>query len=190
MSLLLYRIGSQARYDFPMIFDWTLNTGNLLTAVGFAGTIVSLSLTRKQMVRNGKTQRAQFVLNVIDKLFSDGDGRKFFYKVDYEKFQFSSTPEGLKTFKGSDDERHLDALLYRYDSIGRMIRMNIIEMEDVEPFLFEIIQVLRNSAVRDYIAWLESEFEKFGAVGANRRARPHDDARWLVEQLENKPAPA
>lgn len=137
------------------------------------------------MARNGKTQRAQFILNVIDDLFEDNESRRFFYKVDYGKFEFAPTPEGLKAFKHSDDERHLDALLYRYDSIGRMIRMKIIQMADVEPFLFEIIQVLRNPAVCEYIKWLESEFDKFGTVGANRRARPHDDARWLVEQLES-----
>lgn len=159
-----------------MNFDWTVNTGNVLTAVGFTATVIGLTLTGKQMARNGKTQRAQFILNVIDDLFSDNEDRKFFYKVDYEQFHFSPTPEGLKAFKGSDDERHLDSLLYRYDSIGRMIRMKIIQMSDVEPFLFEIIQVLRNPAVCEYISWLESEFERFGTVGGNKRARPHDDA--------------
>jgi hypothetical protein len=116
-----------------MNFDWTVNTGNVLTAVGFTGTIIGLILTGKQMSRNGKTQRAQFILNVIDDLFSDNDGRKFFYKVDYGQFQFSSTAEGLKAFRGSDDERHLDSLLYRCDSIGRMVRMRIIQMSGLVP---------------------------------------------------------
>src|SRR4051794_30752160 len=114
-----------------MNFDWTVNIGTVVTAVGFAATVIGLILTAKQMARNGKTQRAQFILSVINNLFSDNEERKFFYKVDYEQFQFSRSSEGLKVFKGSDDERHLDSLLYRYDSIGHMVRMKIIEMSDV-----------------------------------------------------------
>jgi hypothetical protein len=136
------------------------------------------------LLRNSRVQKAQFIANLTKDFFQDSDLRKFFYKVDYEKFRFD--PTKVAEFKGSEDERHLDALLYQYNMVGRLVRLGVISQEDVEFLLFEMVQVFKNTEIQKYITWLETEFEKFGGYGFSQRRRPADDARWLLEQVGSR----
>ena len=90
----------------------------------------------------------------------------------------------IDKFKGSDEERWLDAILYRYDVIGRMVRTNTIPLNDIEYVLFEIIQVYKNKDVINYLKWLDGEFAIHGKLGKNKRKRAHDDFRWLAEKIQ------
>lgn len=148
--------------------------------VAMTGAVVAV-LT---LLRNSRVQKAQFIANLTKDFFQDSDLRKFFYKIDYEKFRFDSTK--LAEFKGSEDERHLDLLLYQYNMVGRLVRLRVVSQEDVEFLLFEMVQVFNNAEVKKYIAWLDTEFEKFGGYGFSQRRRPADDARWLLEQVGSR----
>ena len=156
--------------------------GNLISVLGFIATAIGLFLAIKQMRRNLKIQKSNVILKITDELFQDNEQRQFFYKIDYEKFEFNL--DKLESFKGSDDERRLDSLLYKYDAISKLIRMALIDVEDIEFLLFEIVQVMHNKEVKKYIKWLDGEFEEHGVVKNNKRKRPHDDVRWLIEELE------
>jgi hypothetical protein len=160
--------------DISVLRDFVAVIALVVAMVGAVVAVVTL-------IRNSRVQKAQFIANLVKDLFQDGDLRKFYYKVDYEKFHFD--PEKVSDFKESEDERHLDALLYHYNTVGRLVRLGVISQDDVEFLLFEIVQVFKNSEVEKYIAWLDSEFKKFGAYGYSQRRRPVDDARWLLEQV-------
>lgn len=161
-----------------------ITLGNLISFLGFIATAIGLFVAVKQMKRNFKIQKSNLILKITDELFEDSAQRQFFYKIDYERFKFDL--DNLDSFKESDDERRLDSLLYKYDAISKVIRMKLIDIEDIEFLMFEIIQVLENKEVQKYISWLENEFENHGVITNNKRLRPHDDVRWLIEELEKR----
>ena len=150
-----------------------IGVGDLLTLLGFTFTIASLIFAGLQLRRNMATQRAQFLLDFTERYFSDSDVRKFFYKIDYGEFKLD-----FNQFIGSDEERWLDSLLYTFDVIGRMIKMRVVSVEEVDIIGFQASRVLRNPEVKEYLKWLDGEHR-----GEGRSKRAHDDARYLVETL-------
>ena len=94
-----------------MKFDPTITVASIVIGVGLLFTVATLLLNFVQLRRNWRVQKAQFLANITNDLFDDTDLRKFYYAIDYEKFNFAESK--LDEFKGSDQERYLDALLYR-----------------------------------------------------------------------------
>lgn len=167
-----------------MNFDPTITIGNIVLAVGLFITAIGLWINFIQLRRGWRVQKAQFLTSITNDLFNDSDLRKFFYEIDYEKFTFSE--ENLEHFKGSDQERYLDSLLYRYNLLGRLVRMGLLNVNEIEFLIFEMAQIFKNPEVSNYISWLEKEYGQYGKIGSNHRARPYDDARWLIDKLTAK----
>jgi hypothetical protein len=147
--------------------------GDVLTLIGFFLTLVGLFFAIRQLRQNTRVQRAQFLMDTTERYFSDSEVRKFYYKLDYDKFTFK-----LDTFMGSDDERWLDSLLYTFDVIGRMVKMNALTANEVDILAFQASRVLKNSEVKKYLDWLNGEYKKEG-----RPTPAHADALFLVETL-------
>jgi hypothetical protein len=143
---------------------------------------VSAAVAVLTLRRNSRVQKAEFVASLAKDFYDDSDLRKFYYKIDYEEFKFDL--DKLDSFKGSEDERRLDALLFRYNMVGRLVRLRTISISDIEFMIFELVQVFKNAEVAKYISWLSDEYEKHGTYGTNKRLRPLDDAKWLLEQLK------
>lgn len=167
-----------------MTFDTTITVDTIVQIIGFALAIIGIRFTYKQMEETSRVNRVKFIYDLTNDLFSDDKIREFFYKIDYEKFEFKLEDKKIEKFKGSNEERWLDAILYRYDVIGRMVRTETIPLNDIEYVLFEIIQVYKNKDVNNYLKWLDGEFDTHGKLGKNKRKRAHDDFRWLAEQVE------
>lgn len=163
-----------------MTYDLTITAPSIALALGGLIAGVGLLVNFLQLRRNWRVQKAQFLASITKDLFEDNDLRRFFYEIDYEKFHFDE--ENLGAFKGSDSERHLDALLYRYNLIGRLVRMGVLDFNETEFLFFEIGQVFKNTDVAKYLRWLDIEYGKHGSIGQSTRKRPYDDARWLVER--------
>ena len=163
--------------------DPTLTIGDLLVAISLAVAAIGLGMNWSALRRNRELERVDLALSLIGRLLDDSEVRKFFYKIDYDKFRFST--DSLEEFKGSADERNLDALLYQYDYLSRMVRRGLVKVDDVEFLLFEMIQVMKNDNVVSYLTWLDLEYKRHGNLEKNARVRPHDDARWLVDSLRN-----
>ena len=156
------------------IKDGLIVLGPFVTALG-------LFLTFIQLRRNWRVQKAQFLSTINKDFFEDSDFRKFFYKIDYREFKFDE--KKIDIFQGSDDERHLDALLYQYNLLGQLVRMKLLKIEELEFIAFEIVRIFDNDDVKKYLAWLDKEYEQFGNIGKSRRKRSFDNARWLVGKL-------
>jgi hypothetical protein len=62
--------------------DWKY----LSTLVGFILTIAGLSFTGYNLWRNGRSQRAAMMLNMIDHYLSDVDMRDLYYRIHYGQF--------------------------------------------------------------------------------------------------------
>lgn len=160
-----------------MKFNPEFNLSQLILFLGFVATTIGLFLTIRQMRRGAKVQRLDFLFRITNDLFTNSDFREFFYKIDYEQFTFDVAR--IDDFKHSPAERHLDALLYRYDLLARLVRSRVLNVSDIEFVAFEVVQVLKNVHVRKYLSWLELEFSKHSPI----KTRPHDDAQWLYEKL-------
>jgi hypothetical protein len=147
--------------------------GDVLTLVGFTFTILGLVFAGFELRRNARVQKAQFLLDITERYFSDTDVRKFYYKLDYNKFTLD-----FNKLIGSDEERWLDSLLYTFDLIGRLVKMRAVTGKEVDVLAFQASRVLRNSEVVKYLNWLDGEYEREG-----RPTPAHADARFLVETL-------
>lgn len=162
-----------------------------LTIARDAATTVAVFVTAASAVfaaltyyRSSRVQSAQFVANLSRDLLATAELRQFYFHIDYEKFRFDSS--AIAAFKGSDDERRLVALLYQYNMIGRLIQMGVVSYDDIDFLVFEVIQVLSNTQVQNYLAWLDAEFSKHGRIGPNARKRPFHDARWILDDLSRR----
>jgi len=148
--------------------------GDILTLAGFIFTIASLILAAREVRRNTTAQRTQFLLDFTERYFADNDVRKFFYKIDYNKFKFD-----VKELVGSDEERWLDSLLYTFDLIGRMVRTGAVTLDEVSIIAFQASRVLGNPEVEKYLDWLDKEHAHEG-----RRVPAHSDARYLRRAIK------
>ena len=120
--------------------------------------------------------------DLIKDLFDDSEIRKFYYRIDYNQFEFNTDDSFLEKFKGGDDERRLDSLLFKYNYIGKLVRNKYLEIDDINFLIFPMLQVYNNSSVQKYLQWLDSENLKWGDSQYTR----HGDFRWLMQQSLSK----
>lgn len=116
--------------------------------------------------------------DLIKDLFNDSESRKFYYDIDYGKFVFKDEKNFLEKFKGSDDERRLDSLLYKYNYVGRLVNTGYLDINDIDFLVFPMLQVFNNENVQNYLEWLDKENVRWG----NENFRRHGDYRWLMEE--------
>jgi hypothetical protein len=165
--------------------DWKY----LSTLVGFILTIAGLSFTGYNLWRNGRSQRAAMMLNMIDHYLSDVDMRDLYYRIHYGQFSNFldevTLPDGsvgreLKADPASrKDERSLGKLLYTFDAIGRLVKFGVLSVDEVNMIAFQAIVVLRNAEVQEYLSWQTTEYERFG-----RPTPAHKDALDLADMME------
>lgn len=141
----------------------------------------------RELHRSAKVQRAQFLLDATQRYFGDQEVRKLYYELDYNALtlQFDDgQPSQLlrressseSKFLGSDDERHLDSLLYTLDTIGRIVELKLLRSKDAVVFAFQARRVLDNSEVKKYLDWLDDERKRLGG-----ERPPHRAARLLAD---------
>lgn len=164
-----------------MSFDGNWNIGHVILVFGFLSTSAGLLLNYLMFRRTYKIQRLDYLYRVTHDLFTNEEFRKFFYKIDYGHFQFNE--EQIDSFKESEDERHMDALLFKYDLIASLVRSRILKSSDLNHVAFEISQVFQNASVQRYLSWLEDEYQKHGKIRQGVNDRPFGNARWLVEEI-------
>lgn len=144
--------------------------------------IASSKSLKKQIKVTIKDQKIKSVGDLIKDIFDDSEIRKFFYKIDYDEFKFLDTKSFLKVFKGSDDERMLDSMLYKYNYVGKLVRSNYLDINDINFLIFGMLQVYNDDNVKRYLKWLDSENKKWG----DESFIMHSDFRWLMEEALKK----
>ncbi|MGF6808367.1 hypothetical protein OKW30_003493 [Paraburkholderia sp. Clong3] len=182
------------------LFQWKADVGlgDISTFLGFLAAAVGLFFTAWQLkegvnVRKAEVnvRRAEFLLNTTERFFSDVEVRRLYYDIDYGDFDLTFVQSGprlipenvrrgggdAKPFIGSEDERLLDSLLYTLDVIARIAAMDVMTSADVQIFLFQAAQVLRNNAVKRYIESVNIDRAILDAPEA------HGAIRKLVEEM-------
>ena len=125
---------------------------------GLVGLILAYLQIRMIGESNAATAqytRANFVLEIHKWLRSDADRMRFFYRLDYAREE-SAFLFDAKNFPNSDDEAHLDALLYIISYVGSLLKKKIIDSADVQWMAFIVRTVQENPEVQKYLRWLQS----------------------------------
>jgi hypothetical protein len=135
-------------------------------------TAIGILLAYRELRRNTRVQRAQFLLDATERYFSDVEVRRLFYDINYHRFKLSfeeGNPttitrgdETPRPFLHSEDERLLDTLLYTLDVLGRIVRIGVLDQSEAKIFAFQAVRVLEYPAVQQYVEWLADQRIKFG----------------------------
>lgn len=160
------------------VSDLIASTFGFVALVGIYFAYVQLRLARSVNAKNASATQASFILEIY-KWFTDNQSEiEFFYKLDYTKSE-KSFHFDRETFAHSNDERHLDNLLYKLSFVGSLLKRDIISQSDLEWMRFLVEAILSNNEVCEYLTWLQNEDQV-----PNHSS--FIDAIYLYEQLSNK----
>jgi hypothetical protein len=137
---------------------------------GFLGTIFGLIFTGLQVRKNTQIHRANFLLALANRDLNKDGGWDLFFKIETRQF---SIPD-KQTFDDSHEAIALDALLFHFNLIGRMVRMRVISLAEANFFRYEITTVLGDPQVKEYLRWWEEKY---------RPKELYPDARILEASL-------
>jgi hypothetical protein len=115
---------------------------------------------------------AQITIDIIELYFQDKDIREVFYQIDYNRFSFDKN-----TFVLGDKEQAVDHLPYTLDAIGRTVELGALTPQEIDVLAFQILRVMDNKGIQDYLTWLTDEYKNRAHVP------PHRDAQRLAERL-------
>jgi hypothetical protein len=131
-----------------MIFKNEFTLGDIATTCGTLLAAIALLFTLWQVRRASAQSRSEFAANVVFRFLDDSGACAMFYRLAHQKPSF-------ETIKETRDEVNLDKLLYHFETIGSLYYMGAITFNDVLLLDYEITQVYRNSAVSDYLTYLD-----------------------------------
>ena len=158
-------------------FTWDAGVGvEEFAALGtFLLTLVGLVFIYKQLKHATRISRAQFLLDITERYFSEVQLRKLYYALNWNTYR-----PNVGTIPLSEEEQDLDHLLYYFDLVGRMVKLKALSFDEVTILAFQARRVLDNPYVRMYLAWLDQEFQGQGFSAA------HDEARELVKSVHKR----
>jgi hypothetical protein len=134
-----------------------VSIGDIADVLLLIAAIIGIYYTNLQMRSNYKTQKAIFFKDLYSTMYSDPEIIQIFYKIEYDKFIYSSD------FHKSDDEKRLDRLLSFLDLICNLYEQKIITDHEMESFRYRIRRVYINYNIQSYLVFLENFFPQTGA---------------------------
>lgn len=153
--------------------NWS-DLGDVATVLAALLTAAGVFFALRELFRNTRVHRAQFLLDTVSQFFGDTKVRELFYDINYNRFRISfrdgqphtihrGESESGEPFHGSEGERLLDQLLYTLDAIGRVVHLGGLKKGDALLFAFQAARVLeRNTEVQGYLNWLETQRREHG----------------------------
>ena len=130
-------------------------TVSTLGLIGLLLAYFQFRLSRKANELTAESSRSSFILEIHKWFRETPEEVAFFYRLDYasRKGAFIFDPEN---FPHSDDERQLDAILYKLVFVGGLLRRGIVNQEDIAWMEFIVSAVLSNAEVQKYLTWLQT----------------------------------
>jgi hypothetical protein len=140
---------------FGICVEKRLELGDaILVLFGLLG-LLSIYFTYRQLRSGQRAQQTQIAIHLHDDFFNAPELRAFLYRLDYAGGEraWIFNPD---TFPHSDEEKHLDLLLYKLSFIGMLVRARDIHVRDLLWLKVETAIVLENKSVLSYLEWLQS----------------------------------
>lgn len=103
--------------------------------------------------QNINERKKQFLLELYNSFYSDKDIREILYYVD------SSYDNSFIRFQGKL-EKEADRTLRYFDLLGKFYKNHLISKDELNIFKYEILRILNNNEICEYIIWLT-------AIGVN-----------------------
>jgi hypothetical protein len=128
------------------------------TIGGMCFAALSILIAASSLRHVTRTNKAKFVFDVTDSFLKDGDLQRFWYRLDYDSADDISWKFDLHTFRQSEEERLLDALLYKFDAVGLMLRTKAVHVSDLEGLFILCRQTFSNADVREYLRFHQLDF--------------------------------
>ncbi len=129
----------------------------VLAILGIVG-LVSVYFAYKQLRFGQRAQQIDIAIRLHGDFFSNQELREFLYRLDYD-----SGPNAWKfdplEFPHSEEEKHLDILLYKLSIIGGLVSNGDLTSKDLQWLRAEAGIVLENEEVLNYLEWLKSPFQ-------------------------------
>jgi len=140
---------------FGVCIEKRLELGNaILILFGLLG-LLSIYLAYRQLKSGQRAQQTQIAIHLHEDFFSAPELREFLYRLDYTG-RDTAWKFAPKSFPFSDEEKHLDLLLYKLSFIGMLVQNGDILARDLLWLKVETAIVLENKQVLDYLEWLQS----------------------------------
>jgi hypothetical protein len=152
---------------FSVTFDDIQKLGPV---IGFLGTIIGLVFAALQVRKNTQIQRARFLVDLANRDLDKDGAWALFFKIEGGHFAISS----MESFDESREAVALDALLYHFELVGRLVKMGVLSLAEAEFYKYEINTVLKNAQVLGYLEWSQTR---------NREKELYPNARSLASNL-------
>ena len=128
------------------------------TVGGMAIAAASLLIASRSLQLASRTNKAKFVFDLTDQFLKEPSLKAFWYRIDYDKDLTKAWRFDLTDFRHSEEERLLDALIYKFQVIGHMLRTGVVTPRDMIGLYTICRQLFHSSHVRDYIRFVQIDF--------------------------------
>jgi hypothetical protein len=153
-SLFLYIKLNYYKEVFMGIFSG-VNLSDIVLIFSLILAFIGLMLNYFQMKKEFNKQKAEFLNNIFTEFYSDKDIKEAFYLIEYGEFNYDSG-----NFHGSELEKKIDKLLFYFDKIGKLYKMNVLTMKEISVLEYEMSRVLKNRQIKNYCEFLDKWYQK------------------------------
>ncbi len=142
-----------------LVFKNEVRLGDIISAASFSIAGAGLFLNWWQLRLGGRRKRAEFIVSVFNQFVTDSESSQALYDIEYDRLKYS------ERFHESEDERHLDRLLYYFEKIAALYDLGTVSLKDLELVRYEFLRVYRNEAVKEYFVTLDGLPKHLGVAG-------------------------
>jgi hypothetical protein len=155
------------------LVDWLLVVVQFVTLI--AVTIYVLLTWRIAVATNTatasavKTTKAQIAVTLIDQIYSDPtlhDMLDLIYTHDIEFKNENGAPvlTSAHDSKKQNLEPKLVSMLNKFQILGHLLELGVLQKHDLIGLRYEIIEIGRDKAVREYFDFLNNDYQKSSGI--------------------------
>ena len=132
--------------DFPEWFKMVIVIIPIISLFVAAGAFI---LNLRQTILNNRVNRSKIISDTLHAFMDDETIQTAFYKIEYGKFEYSTS------FHGSAEEKEIDKLLRHYSNLAMMWKNGLLTLNDIYPIQYYVMRITQNSEVTKYFEFME-----------------------------------
>jgi hypothetical protein len=141
----------------------------VISLVSLAISLLTLGFLYRQIRESSKATKTQISVNLIDQLYSDKLVQDLLELVIQDKLSFRIDDDvALITSKEDSVEKdvylELNILLNRFQVLGHSFHLRVLNEDDLRGIRYEIIKLGRNTAIREYLYFLNTEYQNSSGI--------------------------